>query len=457
MYILLALFKKAYIIYNIFILYIHMKHIQKQKIYLLALWVTWVLLTGSILVSEIRLSDNSDTPSMQHYAPTKRDFTTNLVRPLLWCEDNNNQTTSFTTQAYRGEVYKDDSIWLMAHFKSAFTQWEWACWSNSLSTALYGQKNMINRFLQELEGIEKKKWKQANYDYVREQAKKLKEEAWKRNMNQGQWLDCYGSTQTIDCRALTNIDGLEALFPQLVNQVKARSNRWYTADDIYDFETWLSDWREFIDGTVNLSIPLNSGERWTPRWAQSLFREFVTRTFDAYDAQTYLGPKPWTQDPYFNVASTNPTLSNWKKLYVAYKEWLLDYKKFTPYVSNLEKMRMGTTTPGTEVWNATPPPPTTTRPTDPTTVTAPQPQRPTDPTKALPSNWATIITLPAKQAPLTPTTKPIDAATIKAPTSATTMPASGWSRLLRDTTPVDTEQQKQESVPTTSTTRTLRY
>lgn len=84
---------------------------------------------------------------------------------------------------------------------------------------------MINRFVQELDGIEKKKGKQANYDYIRTQAKKLKEDAGKRNMNQGQWLDCYGSSQQIHCRSLTNIDGLEALFPQLVNQVKARSNR----------------------------------------------------------------------------------------------------------------------------------------------------------------------------------------------------------------------------------------
>ena len=401
------------------------------------------------------MSDSSDTTVMQHYAPTKSD-TPHIIRPVLWCEDT--QAPSFTTQAYRGEAYKDDRTWLMVHFKSAFTQGEWACWSNSLSTALYGQKNMINRFLQELEGIEKKKWKQANYDYLRAQAKVLQAQASERNMNQGEWLDGYWSTspEAMLRRPLTNIDGLEALFPEVVSQVKSRSNRWYTADDIYDFETWLSDWREFIDGTVNLSIPLSSAERWTPRWAQSLFREFVTRTFDAYDAQVYLGPKPWTQDPYFNVASTNPTLSNWKKLYVAYKEWLLDYKKFTPYVSNLEKMRSWSSQPAwNNAGNTVTTPPTTTRPTDPTTVTAPQ--FPQDPTRLTPTQWTTIIALPAKQAPLTPTTKPIEATTIKTPTSATPMPTSGWSRLLRDTTPIDTAQQKQEVVPTSTSTRTLRY
>ena len=46
---------------------------------------------------------------------------------------------------------------------------------------------------------------------------------------------------------------------------------------------------------------------------------------------------PLGQDPRFSNASTNPTLSNGKTLYVAYKERLQDYKKFSPYVSNLEK------------------------------------------------------------------------------------------------------------------------
>ncbi len=75
----------------------------------------------------------------------------------------------------------------------------------------------------------------------------------------------------------------------------------------------------------------------------------------------------------------------------------------------------------------------------------------------------TIITLPAKQStliPITPSTKPIDSTTtIKAPTSAISTPSPVWGRLLRDTTTLDIEKEKQQDTePTTvPTTRTLRY
>lgn len=443
-----------------------LNYMKQQKKYLLFLASMGIVLSSSILFSEIR------TPSPQEHAvaPEQQQSTQPteyLSTPTLCTDMLTENTATFTTQAYRWEAYKDDSTWLMVHYKNAFTQGELACWSNSLSTALYGQKNMINRFVQELDGIEKKKGKQANYDYIRTQAKKLKEDTAKRNMNQGERLDCYGNSQQINCRSLTNIDGLEALYPELVAQVKSRSNKWYTANDIYDMNSWLTDGREFIDGTVNLSFPLNHPQRWMPRWQQDLFKEFVQREFDSYDAQMYLSPL-W-QDPKFNNASTNPMLDTWKTLYVTYKEWLLDYKNFTPYVSNLEKMHTANAAPTVWWWNTvTTPPITTPRQSDPSTVLAPQPLRQWDPSKTLNQNGTTIITLPAKQ--ITPVAH--DKATtnvpyilpVTSPTTSSPWTSAGAGRTLQnsqttttDTAPTYKYQQQPTTTQPAPSTRTLRY
>ncbi len=325
-----------------------MKHIQKQKLYLVTLWIAWVVLTGSILVSEMRLSDSTNTT---HYAAPDAEITTDLS-VLRGCEDNN--WADFKTQSYRSEWQWDDYLWAFWHFTSAFTQGELGCWTNSLSTALYGQKSMINRFLQELGNIEKKNWKNASFDYVRETAKVLQEEARKKNMRQWQWLDCYwGDADWMLCRKLTMIDWLEAFLPKAVNTVKWWANTWYWSDDIYNhegkstdevlIERAVSDPRsnglEFIDNTINLSIPLNSPERWTSRRKQKSFREFVMKKFNAYDAEFYLATVGWNQDYRINNAASNPVLENWKTLYVNYKEWLLTDKKLKPYTSKLQIMQ----------------------------------------------------------------------------------------------------------------------
>jgi hypothetical protein len=314
---------------------------QKQMLYS---WIVTVLLLGTAYFSIQSVLVKQKEPIQEHMVaiPEQENELPSLAVFIneQWCFDLWPQADMwFTTQSYRWWHYKDDSIWLMSHFKSAFTQGELGCGSNSLSTSLYWQKNMINRFIQELEEIEKKKWKNPQYDYIKAQAKILQAQAEKKSMGPGQWLDCYGSTspEAMLCRPLTNIDWLEALFPNMIAEVKARKNTWFEASVIYT--DWISNWYEFIDNVINLSLPLSSPQRLRPRWAQNDFKEFVARTFDAYDAQRYLAPKPWTQDPYFNLASTNPILDTWKTMYTTYREWLLNYKKYKPYVSNLEKTR----------------------------------------------------------------------------------------------------------------------
>ncbi len=372
----------------------------------------------------------------------------------------------FTTQAYRWGAYKDNSTRLMVHFKNAFTQGELACWSNSTSTALYGQKNMINRFVQELWKVDKT-WTNPTYAYVRSAALELQTQTQGKVMNQGQWLDCYGGESSgMLCRKLTNIDGLEAFFPNIVAQVKARGNKWYTANDIYDFNSWLTDGREFIDGTVNLSIPLDHPQRWMPRWQQDLFKEFVQREFNSYDAQMYLSPI-W-HDPKFNKASNNPTLSTGKTLYVAYKEWLRDYKKFPPYVSNLQKTAGSVTTP--TPW--TTPPPTATLPWRSwngwsATIT-------NDPTQAgaVPQKWWTvIIPLPPtrttdertkeimKQQKVAPTTSADQVYMISVPqkTTTTTTPTRTLQQWTPSSPTTNTQYQYQQTTAPTSSSRTLRY
>lgn len=273
-----------------------------------------------------------------------------------WCHDVwPIDSEQFKTQSYRSEHQQDDNLWLFWHFTSAFTQGELGCGTNSLSTALYGQKNMINRFLVELWRIEKKQWENTRYDYVREAAKVLQAEARGKNMNQWQWLDCYwGDPDWMLCRKLTMVDWLEAFLPEAVNIVKWWTNTWYWPNDIYNHE-WKalnevliqrskddprSNGLEFIDNTINLSIPLNSPERWISRRKQKSFREFVMKKINAYDAEFYLARVAWTQDDRINNAASNPVLENWKTLYVNYKEWLLTDKKLTPYTSKLQKMQL---------------------------------------------------------------------------------------------------------------------
>lgn len=273
-----------------------------------------------------------------------------------WCRDLwPVESEQFKTQSYRSEWQQDDNLWLMWHFTSAFTQGELGCGTNSLSTALYGQKSMINRFLVELWRIEKKQWENTSFDFVRETAKVLQAEAKTKNMGPWQWLDCYeGDANWMLCRKLTMVDWLEAFLPEAVNTVKWWANRWYWYDEIYDHE-WkgptqvlieraITDPRsnglEFIDNTINLSIPLNSPERWTTRRKQKSFREFVMKKFNAFDAEFYLATVNWNQDYRINNAASNPVLENWKTLYVNYKEWLLSDKKLTPYSSKLQKMQL---------------------------------------------------------------------------------------------------------------------
>lgn len=273
-----------------------------------------------------------------------------------WCRDLwPIDSEQFKTQSYRSEHQQDDNLWLLWHFTSAFTQGELGCGTNSLSTALYWQKNMINRFLVELWRIEKKTSENERYDYVREAAKVLQAEARGKNMVQWQWLDCYGGDPNwMLCRKLTMIDWLEAFLPEAVNIVKWWANTWYWPDDIYNHE-WKalnevliqrskddprSNGLDFIDNTINLSIPLNSPERGTSRRKQKTFREFVMKKFNAYDAEFYLARVEWTQDDRINNAASNPVLENWKTLYVNYKEWLLSDKKLKPYTSKLQKLQL---------------------------------------------------------------------------------------------------------------------
>lgn len=272
-----------------------------------------------------------------------------------WCHDLwPVDSKQFKTQWYRPDWY-DDNIWLFWHFTSAFTQGELGCWTNSLSTALYGQKNMINRFLVELWRIEKKQWENTRYDYVRETAKVLQAEARGKNMTQWQRLDCYWwDPDEMLCRKLTMVDAIEAFLPEALNTVKWWANTWYGPNEIYN-HAWKtinqvliqrseddprSNGLEFIDNTINLSIPLNSPERWTSRRKQKSFREFVMKKFNAYDAEFYLARVNWSQDDRINNAASNPVLENWKTLYVNYKEWLLTDKKLTPYTSKLQKMQL---------------------------------------------------------------------------------------------------------------------
>lgn len=301
-----------------------------------------------------------------HNAPSEIDTTVEVSEqnmPQLglfineeWCHDVwPIDSEQFKTQSYRSEHQQDDNLWLFWHFTSAFTQGELGCGTNSLSTALYGQKNMINRFLVELWRIEKKQWENTRYDYVREAAKVLQAEARGKNMNQWQWLDCYwGDPDWMLCRKLTMVDWLEAFLPEAVNIVKWWTNTWYWPNDIYNHE-WKalnevliqrskddprSNGLEFIDNTINLSIPLNSPERWISRRKQKSFREFVMKKINAYDAEFYLARVAWTQDDRINNAASNPVLENWKTLYVNYKEWLLSDKKLTSYTSKLQKMQL---------------------------------------------------------------------------------------------------------------------
>ncbi len=192
-------------------------------------------------------------------------------------------------------------------------------------------------------------------DYVREAAKVLQAEARGKNMNQWQWLDCYWwDPDWMLCRKLTMVDWLEAFLPEAVNIVKWWANKWYWPNDIYNHE-WKalnevliqrskddprSNGLEFIDNTINLSIPLNSPERWISRRKQKSFREFVMKKINAYDAEFYLARVAWTQDDRINNAASNPVLENWKTLYVNYKEWLLSDKKLTSYTSKLQKMQL---------------------------------------------------------------------------------------------------------------------
>lgn len=389
-----------------------------------------------------------------------------------WCFDLWPQDKAwFNTQAYRWWQYKDDSVWLMSHFKSAFTQGEWACGSNSLSTALYWQKNMINRFIQEIEGIEKKKWKNPQFDYVKAQAKALQAEAAKRSMNQGERLDCYGSTspEAMLCRPLTNIDWLEALFPSTVEYVKSRKNSGYSASAIYTDDSWLTNWYEFIDNTVNLSLPLSSSERWIPRWSHSTFKEFIERTFDAYDAAKYLAVKSWTEYYHGNFSSTNPTLENWKTMYSAYRERLLNYKKYTPYVSNLEKMRASANnnsnlSPVNNNNNAVTNPNTPIQ-DNPNTILLPKPIKPIDQTRPVtdpnnvtaPSNGsATIITLPPKVPEIE--TKPTDSVQSSYKIS---LPLSAPEKMRAVFDATITQQPNTQNtntvLPTSPTTRSLRF
>ncbi len=440
---------------------------QKEMLYS---WIITVLLLGTAYFSIESVLISQKEPIQEHMVaiPEQEKQLPSLAVFInengcfdLWPQSNE----WFNTQAYRSWPYKDDSIWLMSHFKSAFTQGEWACGSNSLSTALYWQKNMINRFIQEIEGIEKKKWKNPQFDYVKAQAKVLQAEAAKRSMNQGEWLNCYWSTspEAMMCRPLTNIDWLEALFPSTVEYVKSRKNSGYSASAIYTDDSGLTNWYEFIDNTVNLSLPLSSSERWIPRWSHSTFKEFVTRTFDAYDAAKYLAVKSWTEYYHGNFSSTNPILENWKTMYTAYREWLLNYKKYTPYVSNLEKMRASTpTNNNTQVWNNNnsnnnnsiqdnantviipTKPIDQTRPiTDPRSVVAPAPNK---------WGWAIIVPLPPKtpekdnkandtvQSNFTislpviteePTRAVFDATITQQPNTNTTVPSTPTTRSLR--------------------------
>lgn len=392
---------------------------KKNIIFLVG--ISAIIICG--ILYEVQTTHDSSSKTSTHYSA---DVQERVSLYNLWiltatdqCPTSENTKVVYQTQAYRSEAFKDDRNWLTSHYNKAFSQGEWACGSNSLDTALYGQKAMIWSFVAQLEEIEKKKWKQPQYDYVRQKAAELKALAWTRSMRQWEWLtELWYGTLDIQKRPLTIIDWLEAFFPNIIDEVKSRSTDWYTPDDIYDdVQNWVyTNWYEFVDSTINLSLPLNSPERSKPRRKQELFREFVTRTFDPYDAAHYLATINNNQDERLNNASQNPRLSNGKTLYTMYKEWLLDFKKFTPYVSNLDKLHGTNGNPTT--WTQ----PSTSN-GQPNTL-SPSPKLITDPSPNTLTNQKSDYIQPIQKSTLwTPwqQTKPVvDTTTIKPTSSATT-------------------------------------